>query len=205
MTTAVSDKVRTEPLTGEEALLAEILAEQFEVKKNIRQADADMQMRIATTQYIIEEHLEKGSQAFDKYVNAANAHFSRTKDELRATAQGELKQTITTALIEAHQHLLLISPPKITIRGLWQALLLAALVGSAVGIASGLATYQWSGKGRLTPDEIRYIQKGQMLEQAWPMLSRQTKKRPRTSRKPPSISPSLYGLTTIAIEMVLGL
>ncbi|PSU67881.1 hypothetical protein C9J20_19550 [Photobacterium phosphoreum] len=172
-----------EPQNMKEALLANIstdintLAVNIEnFTKQIEQINEEAQIRIGITQDIIEKQLEQGNATFDKYISAANAHFSSTKNELKDVAGTEVKDAITRSLLEAHKQLLLSSPPRIGLRGVLTSTLLSACVAVVIGVSSGLITYQLSESNKLTMEEMQSLQQGRALTQSWSLLSPQTQK-----------------------------
>ncbi|MGF1803718.1 hypothetical protein L4C31_00475, partial [Aliivibrio sifiae] len=99
----------------QEAYTREILSELFLLQKKLSEIKDESTMRISITQNIINEHLERGSKALDNYTQAANAHFSATKNELKAIADNEVKASITNSLLKAHKELLRANPPRINL------------------------------------------------------------------------------------------
>ncbi len=132
-------------------------------------------MRIGITQDIINTHLEHGAKALDNYTQAANAHFSATKNELKAIANDEVKSTITKSLIEAHHQLLLAKPPKIALRAVLMMIVVAAMVGGIIGLCGGYIAYHAQNTNRLSVNELQLIEKGRLLQQSFSTLSPATK------------------------------
>nr|WP_014343783.1 hypothetical protein [Aliivibrio fischeri]AEY78181.1 hypothetical protein [Aliivibrio fischeri] len=167
----------SKPMTSyQEAYLREIFSEIILLQKKLTEIGNESTMRIGITQNIIDEHLERGSKALDNYTQAANAHFSATKQELKDIADNEVKTSITKSLIDAHHQLLLANPPRIALRSVLMMTLVASIVASTIGLGGGYIAYNTLNKNRLSADEIQYIDKGRLLKQSWPILSPQTKK-----------------------------
>ncbi|MHC5780311.1 hypothetical protein [Aliivibrio fischeri] len=173
---ALTSKPKSTITTMQEAYTREILSEIFLLQKKLTEIGSESTMRIGITQNIIDEHLERGSKALDNYTQAANAHFSATKQELKDIASNEVKTNITKSLIDAHHQLLLANPPRIALRSVLMMTLVASIVASTIGLGGGYIAYNTLNKNRLSADEIQYIDKGRLLKQSWPILSPQTKK-----------------------------
>lgn len=158
------------------AYFQEMLTEMILFRKELQAVRNDADIRIGINQDIIEKQLEQGNAIFDKYISAANAHFSSTKNELKDVAGTEVKDAITRSLLEAHKQLLLSSPPRIGLRGVLTSTLLSACVAVVIGVSSGLITYQLSESNKLTMEEMQSLQQGRALTQSWSLLSPQTQK-----------------------------
>lgn len=155
----------------QEAYMREILSEIILLQKKLTEVGNESTMRIGITQNIINEHLEHGSKALDNYTQAANAHFSATKSELKAIADNEVKASITKSLLKAHKELLRANPPRINLAAVLKMTVIAALVGAVIGLGGGYIAYHVINTERLTPLESHFIKQGRLLTQSWETLS----------------------------------
>ena len=111
-----------------EAYLQGIQVEVILLNRELQQLRDESMMRIGITQQIIEEHLTLGLDALNQYTQAANAHFTVKKEELRDIAEHELK----TALIRAHKQLLISNPPKMNTKDITLCVLLSSTLSALV-------------------------------------------------------------------------
>jgi hypothetical protein len=86
---ALVSKPVTTITTMQEAYTREILSEIFLLQKKLTEIGGESQMRIGITQDIINTHLNHAAKALDNYTQAANAHFSVTKQELKDIADNK--------------------------------------------------------------------------------------------------------------------
>lgn len=177
----------TEPMNAphskdlKEAYLSAMLGEVVYLRKQINHILEESSCRIGMTQDIIEGHLNASKEALDKYIQAANAHFAKTKGELKDIAANELRENVTRSLIDAHRELLQANPPRMSLRNMLTTVIIAGVFSGAVGIGAGLLTFQLSGENRLSREELQLIDNGRALQQAWPHLSATTRKEINTA------------------------
>ena len=172
---ALVSKPVTTITTMQEAYTREILSEIFLLQKKLTEIGGESQMRIGITQDIINTHLNHAAKALDNYTQAANAHFSVTKQELKDIADNEVKTSITKSLLDAHHKLLLANPPRIALQAVLMMTVVAALVGGIIGLSGGYIAYHAQNTNRLSVNEIQLIEKGRLLEQSFSTLSPATK------------------------------
>lgn len=158
-----------------EAYLSAMLGEVVYLRRNINNILEESSCRIGMTQDIIEQHLNASKEAVDKYILAANAHFTKTKSELKEIAANELRDNVTQSLLDAHKQLLIASPPRMSLRNMLASIMLSGVVAAAIGICAGLLTFQLSSANRLTQEETQLIHDGRALQQIWPTLSQATR------------------------------
>lgn len=166
-----------------EAYLSAMLGEVVYLRRNINNILEESSCRIGMTQDIIERHLNASKEALDKYIVAANAHFTKTKGELKEIAASELRDNVTQSLLDAHKQLLISNPPRMSLRNMLVSIALSGFVAAVIGIGAGLLTFQLSGANRLTPEEQQFIHDGRALEQIWPQLSTTTRQELRSALK----------------------
>lgn len=166
-----------------EAYLSAMLGEVVYLRRNINNILEESSCRIGMTQDIIERHLNASKEALDKYIVAANAHFTKTKGELKEIAASELRDNVTQSLLDAHKQLLISNPPRMSLRNMLVSIALSGLIAAVIGIGAGLLTFQLSGANRLTPEEQQFIHDGRALEQIWPQLSTTTRQELRSALK----------------------
>lgn len=166
-----------------EAYLSAMLGEVVYLRRNINNILEESSCRIGMTQDIIERHLNASKEALDKYIVAANAHFTKTKGELKEIAASELRDNVTQSLLDAHKQLLISNPPRMSLRNMLVSIALSGVVAAMIGIGAGLLTFQLSGASRLTPEEQQFIHDGRALEQIWPQLSTTTRQELRSALK----------------------
>ncbi|MGR6830956.1 hypothetical protein [Aliivibrio wodanis] len=159
----------------QEAYIREILSEVILLQKKLTEIGGESQMRIGITQDIINTHLNHAAKALDNYTQAANAHFSVTKQELKDIADNEVKTSITKSLLDAHHKLLLANPPRIALQAVLMMTVVAALVGGIVGLGGGYIAYHAQNTNRLSVNEIQLIEQGRLLQQSFSTLSPATK------------------------------
>ncbi|EKF9136173.1 hypothetical protein [Vibrio cholerae] len=125
--------MNNEPLPRDlkETYLQETLGEIILLNKELKELREESMMRIGITQNIIDEQLTASRHVLEQYTQAANAHFTAKKEELRDIAEHELKK----ALLSAHQQLLLSRPPRMGITGILPCILISAVVSALVTIA----------------------------------------------------------------------
>ncbi|MDA1379558.1 hypothetical protein PCI56_06350 [Plesiomonas shigelloides subsp. oncorhynchi] len=70
-----------------EAYLTAMLGEVVYLRKQLNHILEESSCRIGMTQDIIENHLNAAKEAVDKYVLAANAHFAKTRSDLKKLQQ----------------------------------------------------------------------------------------------------------------------
>lgn len=114
-----------------EAYLHDTLGEVILLNNELRQLREESMMRIGITQQIIEEQLTSAREVLQLYTEAANAHFTVKKEELRNIAEQELK----TALVNAHRQLLISNPPKINTKDILLCVLLSSGVSTLISFA----------------------------------------------------------------------
>lgn len=114
-----------------EAYLHDTLGEVILLNNELQQLRDESTMRIGITQQIIEEHLTSAREALNLYTDAANAHFTVKKEELRDIADKELK----TALVNAHRQLLTSNPPKLNTKHILLCVLLSSGISTLVSFA----------------------------------------------------------------------
>lgn len=159
-----------------EAYLTAMLGEVVYLRKQLNHILEESSCRIGMTQDIIENHLNSAKEAVDKYVLAANAHFAKTRSDLKEVAANELRESVTRSLVDAHKQLLLANPPRMSLRNMLSTIIIAGVFAGVVGVGSGLLTFQLSGEHRLTQEELQLIDNGRTLEQVWSQLSESTRK-----------------------------
>lgn len=103
----MNDTSTEHPKNQAEAYMADMHADVITLRHEVNNIINIMSMRIGITQDILSKELEQGRDTFTLYVDAANAHFSHTKSELKDIAAKELRQTISFSLIDAHKELYL--------------------------------------------------------------------------------------------------
>ena len=155
----------------QEAYIREILSEVILLQKKLTEIGGESQMRIGITQDIINTHLNHAAKALDHYTQAANAHFSVTKKELKDIADNEVKASITKSLLDAHHKLLLANPPRIALQAVLMMTVVAAMVGGIIGLSGGYIAYHAQNTDRLSVNELQLIEKGRLLEQSFSTLS----------------------------------
>ncbi|HHY0626535.1 TPA: hypothetical protein ACVU5F_004615 [Vibrio parahaemolyticus] len=114
-----------------ETYLQEMLGEVLRLNKELKELREESMMRIGITQNIIDEQLTASREALNQYTQAANAHFTTKKEELRDIAEHELKK----ALLDAHQQLLISKPPKMGMSGLLPCVLLSGAVSALITLS----------------------------------------------------------------------
>jgi hypothetical protein len=155
----------------QEAYIREILSEVILLQKKLTEIGGESQMRIGITQDIINTHLNHAAKALDHYTQAANAHFSVTKKELKDIADNEVKASITKSLLDAHHKLLLANPPRIALQAVLMMTVVAAMVGGIIGLSGGYIAYHAQNTDRLSVNELQLIEKERLLEQSFSTLS----------------------------------
>ncbi|EGQ8084060.1 hypothetical protein ABF107_004437 [Vibrio parahaemolyticus] len=121
-----------EPLPRDlkETYLLETLGEVILLNKELKELRDESMMRIGITQNIIDEQLTASREVLAQYTQAANAHFTTKKEELRDIAEHELKK----ALLDAHKQLLISNPPKMGMSSILPCVLLSGTVSALVSI-----------------------------------------------------------------------
>lgn len=113
---------------SKESYMQGIHVETILLNKELKQLRDESMMRIGITQQIIEEQLTSAREALHQYTEAANAHFTVKKEELRDIAEQELK----VALVNAHRQLLISNPPKMNTKDILLCVLLSSGVSTLV-------------------------------------------------------------------------